>query len=93
MSTNEEAEREAEREAEAFLDQHEKVIRMRMKEMYDLGGRNMLVLCQSAIVNCRDSWILTREQRTAINRILEKLEASIDKMDALVMPPHEGPMQ
>ena len=45
MSTDE----EAEREAEAFLDQHEKVIRMRMKEMYDLGGRNMLVLCQSAI--------------------------------------------
>jgi len=93
MSTDEKAEREAEREAEAFLDQHEKVIRMRMKEMYDLGGRNMLVLCQSAILNCRDSWALTHEQRNAINHILEGLEASIDKMDALIIPPHEGPMQ
>ncbi len=87
------ADEETERETQAFLDDHEKVIRMRMREMYNLGGRNMLVLCQSAILNCRDSWALTHEQRNAINRILEGLESSIDKMDTLVIPPHEGPMQ
>lgn len=87
------ADEETERETQAFLDNHEKVIRMRMREMYNLGGRNMLVLCQSAILNCRDSWTLTHEQRNAINCILEGLESSIDKMDTLVIPPHEGPMQ
>ena len=87
------ADEETERETQDFLDDHEKVIRMRMREMYNLGGRNMLVLCQSAILNCRDSWALTHEQRNAINCILEGLESSIDKMDTLVIPPHEGSMQ
>jgi hypothetical protein len=87
------ADEETERETQAFLDDHEKVIRMRLREMYNLGGRNMLVLCQSAILNCRDSWALTHEQRSVVNRILESIESSIEKMNTLVIPPHEGPMQ